>query len=233
LPLLLELTDGEEEASRKALLSASVALLPLLLSATVGLLEFVQSQETCERHCHSREYVHGDTSSFIGAFEQLIDVNRAVTACFMSVQLFSNVIRLKVQELYGSKNSLSRKNKRDKKGESQSASVHDLADDDTFSDEMVAEFLGISPSMSDVQLLMRFLVACRDGGDRSSEVVDSDDENDTAAVCDSSGTGAGTGAGVAGGEFEREVLANKDILRGACGELCNYFRNAFSPQFFR
>lgn len=243
LPLLLEVTDQQglpdapsSSSSKKLVFSSSTNLLPLLLSTTLSLLSHVEQVPaggipSLAQCSHQQDRADSEP---LDTFEVLIERNRALTLCCMCVQLFSNIMLMKVDELYGSSKSIS-KMKQSKKG----AGSLNLSDDGSFSDEMVAEYLGISASLADMLLLMDGLVRCMRSS--ASEAIAPADSDDSDCEEDPASAAAGGGGDSCDGgllprpeaDFEREVASNKVVLAQACGELLGHLREAFSPEFFR
>jgi hypothetical protein len=229
LPMLLRITDiqdgigGSTKPSNKLQHSASSIFFPLLMSSTVCLLQYVDGDvdDIMSAHCQHKE-------NDLNRFEKLIAVNKVVSLCYMCVQVFANIMSEKVKELYGSSKSLSKGNKltKGKGGEH-------IKDDNTFSDEMVTEYLGISSSGSETQLLLRALSVCMHTSGKvifgHTEDNDSDDE------CDIPGTGGMSSCKSFDenhSDFANEIMANKDVLKRACGSLFSLFQEAYSSDFF-
>jgi hypothetical protein len=237
LPMLLDLTDEgnrdqSSSSSSKKLMFSSTTLLPLLLSSTVSLLEDIQGKKLCDDFSSLRQLSTSDMSS-LSVFDELINYNRAISVCFMCVQLFGNIMCMKVEELYGSSKSLSKVKKQkltQKLKSSQRATAttttSTASDERSFSDEMVTEYLGITASMSDIHVLLHSLSVCvHSSGDIFS--IDSDDsDDDIGEENEQNNHNVPIDA-----EFEGEIKENHVILQKACGELFAYFQKAYSAEF--
>ena len=219
LPLLVDVSDGQgygdteplplASLSKRLVYSSSLNLLPFLLATSVALLEFLTGNLLVG---------HGDNCqierSYDADLQYFVQSNRAISVCMLTIQLFVNIIRVKIDKLYGKSKALCK------------AQSNSPRTGNSFSDEMVAEYLDICPNSSHIRLFLNSLTSYIRFPNKILESPHDKDSDDEDFAPDASAEGAKVCD-----VFVEEMKSNSADLKNICEELYGLFQKAFSQEF--